>query len=241
MAGTPAPPDYDNIRWGGTPSTGLRVPQENGPATLALKKLVAINVGGAGSTNTVNLLANQTLGSEYVVTNAGSGATTIVWPGAFPGLLFVVYNNSGQALTLEVTGQTGIAGPVNGTRAFFVCEAANIARVSGDFLPGQQTTTYITAAGAIPLASGTYIINGAGALAMTLATPTTPAQDGVTLTIIAETAHAHTVTTAANKIVPSKDTVTYAAQGDYIILQSAGGLWYNLGLGGPTPAALSEV
>jgi hypothetical protein len=101
--------------------------------------------------------------------------------------------------------------------------------------------TYITAAGAIPLVSGTYSIGSTGALAMTLATPTTPAQDGITLTIIAGTAHAHTVTTAANKIVPSKDTVTYAAVGDYITLQAIAGLWFNLGIGGPTPAILSEV
>jgi hypothetical protein len=128
--GAPTAPDYDNVRWGGP--DGLRIPQEQGKSTLALKKLVAIDVGGAGSTNTVNLLPNQTLGSEYVITDAGSGATTIVWPGAFPGLLFVVYNNSGQALTLEVTGQSGITGPANGKRALFVCEAANIARVSAD-------------------------------------------------------------------------------------------------------------
>ena len=76
---------------------------------------------------------------------------------------------------------------------------------------------------------------------MTLATPATPAQDGITLTIIAGTAHAHTVTTAANKIVPSKDTVTFAAIGDYIVLQAMNGLWFNLGIGGPTPASLSEV
>ena len=104
-----------------------------------------------------------------------------------------------------------------------------------------QATTYITAAGAIPLVSGTYSIGSSGALAMTLATPTTPAQDGIVLKIVAGTAHAHTVTTAANKIVPSDDTVTYAAVGDYVVLQSIGGLWYPFGVGGPTPAIISEV
>ena len=102
-------------------------------------------------------------------------------------------------------------------------------------------TSILTAAGAIPMVSGTYMISGSAAIAMTLATPTTPDQDGITLKLIAGTAHAHTVTTAKNKIVPSLDTVTFAAVGDYVILQSSGGLWFNLGIGGPTPAALSDV
>lgn len=124
------PPDYDNVRLGGP--DGLRYPLEQGKATFALKHQVSINIGGAGSTNTVNLAMNQTIGSEYVFTNAGSGATAVVWPGAFPALVFVVHNNSGQAMTLGVTGQTAIAGPANGTRALFVCESANIARVTPD-------------------------------------------------------------------------------------------------------------
>ena len=85
------------------------------------------------------------------------------------------------------------------------------------------------------------MISGSAAIAMTLATPTTPDQDGITLKLIAGTAHAHTVTTAKNKIVPNLDTATFAAVGDYVILQSSGGLWFNLGIGGPTPAALSDV
>lgn len=143
MAGTA--PNYDNVQWPG--SGGLRVPQEQAPATL------------------------------------------------------VVTKNPGNVL-------------IGGTQSF-------------------------TAAGAIPLVSGTYIINGSGALAMTLATPTTPLQDGITLTIIAGTAHAHTVTTAANKIVPSHSTVTFAAAGDYVTLVSSGGLWYPIALGGTTPAVIS--
>jgi hypothetical protein len=106
---------------------------------------------------------------------------------------------------------------------------------------GGVAPTYLTASGAIPLVTGTYVLNGAAALAMTLATPTTPAQDGIKLTIVVSTAHAHTVTTAADKIVGSKDTVTFAAAGDTVILESINGLWNVDGIGGPTPAALSEV
>lgn len=134
---------------------------------------------------------------------------------------------------VRLGGPDGIRYPLEQGKCCFVVTDSQNVNIGG--------TTYITVAGAIPLVSGTYIINGSGALAMTLATPTTPAQDGIQLTIIAGTAHAHTVTTAANKIVPSKDTVTYAAVGDYIVVLSQGGLWINIGIGGPTPASLSEV
>jgi hypothetical protein len=99
---------------------------------------------------------------------------------------------------------------------------------------------YYTVAGAIPVASGTYVINGAGALAMTLAAPT-KAQDNMVLTIVAGTAHAHTVTTPANKINGVDDTVTYAAIGDNVVLRAINGIWMAISLGGLTPAILSEV
>ncbi len=100
--------------------------------------------------------------------------------------------------------------------------------------------TYYTVAGAIPVAGATYVINGAGALAMTLAAPT-KAQDNMVLTIVAGTAHAHTVTTPANKINGADDTVTYAAIGDNVVLRAINGIWMAISLGGPTPAILSEV
>ena len=100
--------------------------------------------------------------------------------------------------------------------------------------------TYYTVAGAIPVLGGTYVISGAGALAMTLAAPT-KAQDNMVLTIIAGTAHAHTVTTPANKINGADDTVTYAAIGDSVVLRAINTVWMAISLGGPTPAILSEV
>lgn len=127
MAGSP--PYYDNVRMGGP--DGLRIPQEANQATFAIEKLVSIDVGGAGVTNTVNLTPDQCLASEVIVTDAGSGATTVVWPGAFPGHVFVVYNHSGQAVTFKVTGKTGIS-VADTKRALLVCEAADIARVTAD-------------------------------------------------------------------------------------------------------------
>ena len=104
MAGNP--PDYDNQRWGGP--KGVRIPQEAFPATMALTKETDLNVGGAGTTNTITLDPTQIRSSYYTVTNAGSGATTVVWPAVLPGIVFTVYNNSGQSATFKVTGKTGI-------------------------------------------------------------------------------------------------------------------------------------
>jgi hypothetical protein len=102
--------------------------------------------------------------------------------------------------------------------------------------PGSPVA-HITAAGAIPLTSGAYGLGSGGALAMTLATPTA-AQDGTELKIFAETAHAHTVTTAADIINGADDTVTFAAVGDTVTLIAVGGKWLVQSLKGAT---LSEV
>lgn len=104
MAGNP--PYYDNVRWGGP--GGVRLPQEAFPGTMALVKETDINVGGAGTTNTINLDLTQTRSSYYTLTNAGSGATTVKWPAVLPGLQVTVYNNSGQSSIWMVTGKTGI-------------------------------------------------------------------------------------------------------------------------------------
>src|SRR5208283_829247 len=129
MAGTP--PDYSNIRWGG-PKGGL-IPQEIFPATFLMKKETDINVGGAGTTNSITLDPSQTSSSYYTVTNAGSGATTIIWPGLFQGAFFVVYNNSGQNVTFKVVGKTGIT-VATGKKAILVMDlvAGDIQRVTAD-------------------------------------------------------------------------------------------------------------
>jgi len=128
------PPYYDNIRYGGPASGGgIRYPQEAGPGTFALDKETDINVGGAGTTNTINLSLNQTRSSYYTLTNAGSGATTVQWPAVLPGLVFTVYNNSGQSSVWKVTGGTGIT-VANTKKAILVMDsvAGDILRVTAD-------------------------------------------------------------------------------------------------------------
>lgn len=92
------------------------------------------------------------------------------------------------------------------------------------YLLAGDTVDHIIAAGAIPLADGTYGIGSAAALAMTLAQPAA-AEDGIQLFITAETAHAHTITAAANGINGNKHIVTFAAQGDGVTLEAMAGVW----------------
>lgn len=112
-----------------------------------------------------------------------------------------------------------------------------VVAILGLVMPGSPVT-YATASGAVALVSGTVALNGAAALAMTLGVP--PA-DGIVIKFFAETAHAHTVTAAQNTINGNKDTITFAAVGDVCVVESIGGKWQVETIGGPTPAALSEV
>ena len=129
MAGTA--PNYSNAKWGGP--QGLRVPQEVFPATMAVVKETDIDIGGAGTTNTITIDPSQTLSSYYSLTNAGSGATTVNFPVLHNGFSFVVWNNSGQAATFKVTGKTGIS-IANGKRATLVMDKVlgDLARVTAD-------------------------------------------------------------------------------------------------------------
>ena len=75
---------------------------------------------------------------------------------------------------------------------------------------------------------------------MTLAAPTAD-QEGYTMRIVAKTAHAHTVTTPNNKINGNKDTATFAAVGDMVVLHAVALSWAVEALGGPTPVILSDA
>lgn len=57
-----------------------------------------------------------------------------------------------------------------------------------------KTLTKIAASGAIPVAAGQNVITDAGIAVLTLAAPTTPAQDGILMEIQSSTAFAHTLT-----------------------------------------------
>jgi len=144
---------------------------------------------------------------------------------------------AGQPLTNNALGQAIPAGP--GQPILAIAEDGN--PNAGDFICATVTppasnsqgdpVTHYVAAGAIPVASGAAGLGSGAAIAMTLAQPTA-LQDGTNIFITAETAHAHTVTTAANGINGSKHILTFAAQGDYAELEAMATVWNIRGLGG---------
>jgi hypothetical protein len=95
-----------------------------------------------------------------------------------------------------------------------------------------------SAGGATPI-SGKSFINTAGVDACTLATPAVgdPSQggnDGLDIVIVDNGGHAHTVTTAANKINGNKHIITFpGTRGTQIKLTALGGVWITDG-GGTT-------
>jgi hypothetical protein len=103
---------------------------------------------------------------------------------------------------------------------------------------GGGLSTLSSAGGATPI-SGKSFINTAGVDACTLATPVAgdPSQggnDGLTIEISDLGGHAHTVTTAANKINGNKHIATFPGTvGAKIVLVAYNGVWYTDG-GGAT-------
>lgn len=95
------------------------------------------------------------------------------------------------------------------------------------YTPYLQPRQVASANGAISLTEGGHvIITKGGVCALTLAVPT---QDGAELTIIATTAHAHTVTVSGGiaGAGTSADVGTFGgAVGDGVTLMSYNRLWY---------------
>jgi hypothetical protein len=86
---------------------------------------------------------------------------------------------------------------------------------------------------------GNTQVNSAGVNAMTLATPLAGDQpagdDGKTVFVVDLNGAAHTITTAANKIINSKHIATFNGTiGSNVTLRAMGGIWVPISLAGVT-------
>lgn len=151
---------------------------------------------------------------------------------------FLKSDATGKLVPAAAAGDNIIAQAVSGNpnSGDFIC-----ARLARAIAGAVAAVVNAVASAAIAIQSGTVTLGSGGALAMTLATPATPGDDGKRIWIVAATAQAHTVTTAANKIKnanASGDTLTFAHIGDSVELEAVGGLWYVKSINGPV---LTEV
>jgi hypothetical protein len=111
-------------------------------------------------------------------------------------------------------------------------DADAIRDVQDSFYEGRQTVL-TGATDPIPF-PGTVQLNSGSADACTLATPAAGPQplgdDGKTVTVYDNSGKAHTITTAANKIINSKHVATFnGTVGSNITLQALSGIWVVLG------------
>lgn len=161
------------------------------------------------TTGDVSVAAGKAAVISNSLTLAGTDSTTMTFPG-----------------TNATVARTDAAQTFTGVQTFSSPIAGNTA----------NTVTAKATDGAITAACGTiYITKGSALGSSTLATPTTPAQDGYTLRIVSTTAYAHVVSVASGKVNGGSNTTitfTSAAIGDSVTLQAIGGVWYVVGTTG---------
>jgi hypothetical protein len=91
----------------------------------------------------------------------------------------------------------------------------------------ESVPTAIAVSGAIAQKQGAVRLGSAGALAMTLADPTSGTDDGKRLTLVASTAQAHVITVTGGLAGGTNNTVTLGgAIGDMVELEAIGGKWF---------------
>jgi hypothetical protein len=170
-----------------------------------------------------------------IINKAGVAAMTLARPmaGVDNGKTLKILSDSAYAHTITCTSGFDGGGTTLITFAAAVGSAVTLKAYNGYwYIGGTVTATYAapgvtayTTSTAITQKSGTITIGSGGALSMTLAAPAAGTDDGKILTVIGLTAHAHTLTVAAN-FDGTNHIATYAAIGNNIVLMALNGAWY---------------
>lgn len=165
-------------------------------------------VANSASAITITMPTPDFGGFHYHFVNVGAGVATLTWPSG------VTVDGTNASKTLAA-GATLDAWTTSATRVVFT--------EGGGFALG-------AADGAIALKDGTVWLTKAGVAAMTLAAPTATIDDNKTLTIVAATANAHTVTQTTpgfNSAGSSGDVATFGgAVGDNMVVKAYQGVWH---------------
>jgi hypothetical protein len=208
-------------------NTVLAGPATGAAAAPTFRALVAADLPAGGGTVTsvgVSLSVPSFLTASVTgspITGAGTIAETI-------GL-------ATQSANTFLAGPTSGGASIPNFRALVVGDipVAGYTTFGAGIFQGAQQDTVQTASGSADAITfpGSVFVTTAGVDAMALATPTAggpgTGNDGDILRITDAGGHAHTVTAASNKIVPSHHLITFnGTVGSWIELQAFGGLWY---------------
>jgi hypothetical protein len=157
-----------------------------------------------------------------------------------------VMQQTAAAAGAVVSVRRGLEGTVQGAHATAAFVATGLGSDFPGPTPGQEVTygpgapdgstaasyTY-SAAGAITPVAGTHVLNGAAAIAMTLAGPT-GAQEGSVLEILSKSLFANTCLATPAFLGAAGATATFAATGGSARLKACGGKWTVIGQSGAT-------
>ena len=82
--------------------------------------------------------------------------------------------------------------------------------------------------GAAAVLAGITTLGSSGAIAITLVQPVAGEQDGIEMTFVAITKHAHTITTSTNGVDGIGDTLTFGGSvlGELVTLKAIAGVWW---------------
>jgi len=230
----------------------LAGPTSGGAAAPTFRALVSADFpGGVGTVTSVahtlavpaSILSAAVVGSP--VTTSGTLADTIslatqsantVWAGptsggastpTFRALVAADIAPASPASTTQILFNS--AGTISGNAALtFATATGTISATISKAGIQEFPNTLSGSTDAIIFPGGNWITT-AGVDATTLATPTVTTDDGKRILVVDTGGHAHTITAAANKIVPSHHLVTFnGTAGSYVVMEAYQGLWYPL-------------
>jgi hypothetical protein len=198
--------------WGSTTNTNLGTLLEQ-----AISGYTTYSCTGGTDTLTMTNGADATARNMYIQLN-GTGGGTLVVPGTYPNAnkkLYFIFNNTSSAITVKVSGQTGVSVPA-AARIALVCTGADIVAAEnymvtltlGSALPvtsGGTGGTTSTGTGAVVLATSPTLVTPAlgtpSALVATNATGTAVGLSAGSLTTGATAGTAWTVTQSSTKLI----------------------------------------
>jgi hypothetical protein len=186
----------------------LAGPGSGSAAAPTFRSLVAADIPTLSYAKSVAL----TISVPAILTQSVSGS-----PVTGTGTLAITLGLATESANFVWAGPTSGAAAQPAFRALVTADMPNVLIVVKTLSGSTDALTY----------SSDNFVTTAGIDGMTLGTPTATTDDGKVVIVTDVGGHAHTITAAANKIVPSHHLATFnGTAGSYIELEAYQGLWY---------------